>query len=326
MTGLWKLLVCLALCSVSSAHAASDGRVIPTAFEAGHFYATPRTSKGQTVRLLVDTGGGGMGILYIMKASALKRIGGQAIQCRLPGFSFDGARMPLFTAATRLPAPAGPEACGAAAAVVNTLPDLGYDGVLGAAYLSHFIWTFDYPAQRLIVESPSWQPDAHATHAPLLFARNSAGEWLSDFPAITLTVDGEALSLLLDTGATALPTPSGAAAQHIATVNGIGVTSYIITSIFNRWHARHPDWPVVLNGDRLIPGTRLIRVPDVTIGAVHVGPVWFSERPDVNFGPERMSLWMGQTVVGAAGANVYGRFRVTVDYPHETLWMASPAP
>ncbi len=326
MTRRRKLPVCLALCSVSIAHAGTNGRVIPTTFEAGHFYATPKTTKGQTIRLLVDTGGGGMGTLYLMKSSVLQRLGARTITCSLPGLSFDGARMPAFSTATRLPVPAAPEACGVSATATNDLPDLGYDGVLGAAYLSHFIWTFDYPAQRLSVESLSWRPDARATRIPLLFAQNSAGQWLSDFPGVVLTVDGEPITLLFDTGATALPTQSGAASRNIATVNGIGVTSYIVTSIFNRWHARHPEWPVVLNGDRLIPGTRLIRVPDVALGTLHVGPVWFTERPDVNFGPQRMSLWMGQTVVGAAGANVYGRFKITVDYPHEALWIAPPKP
>lgn len=326
MTRHRQLLVYLALCSMSAAQAETDRRAIPTTFEAGHFYATPKTSTGQTIRLLVDTGGGGMGNLYIMKSSAIRRLGVRTITCRLPGFNFDGARMPTFSGGTRLPVPAGPRACGASAIVMKNLPDLGYDGILGAAYLSHFVWTIDYPAQRLTVESPSWHPDAHAARIPLLFAHNAAGEWLSNFPGIVLTVDGEPLKLLFDTGATALPTQSGEAAQHISTVKGAGVTSYIVTSIFNRWHARHPEWAVVLNGDHLIPGTRLIQVPDVTMGPFHVGPVWFTERPDVNFGPQRMSLWMSQTVVGAAGANVYGRFRITVDYPHEALWIAPPTP
>ena len=38
---------------------AISGTVIHTVFEAGHIYATPRLINGSTIRLMVDTGGGG---------------------------------------------------------------------------------------------------------------------------------------------------------------------------------------------------------------------------------------------------------------------------
>ncbi|WP_215748011.1 hypothetical protein [Gluconobacter cerevisiae] len=318
-----RFLLCLALCSPAIAHAAPEGRVIRTAFEAGHFYATPLTSGGQTMRFVVDTGGGGIGGLYTVKSSATQRLAVHTLQCKTPGFTFDAVRAFPFSTATALPVPSEPRPCGAVAMVLNDPHDLGYDGILGAAYLSNFIWTFDFPEQRLVLEPPTWQPNGLSQHVPLLFVHNSMGKRGSDFPGIVLKIDGEALPLLLDTGATAMPTSAGQTAQHLPTVNGIGVTSYITRSILERWHARHPEWKVVSNGDRLLPNTRLIEVPNIELGDMHIGPVWFTERPDVNFGPTRMSLWMGQTVVGAAGANIYGQFRITIDYPHETLWIAS---
>ena len=321
-----QLLLCLALCSPVITHAAPEGRVIRTAFEAGHFYAAPLSSGGQTARFIVDTGGGGIGGLYTLKSSAVQRLAVHTLQCKMPGFTFDTVRTFPFSNETALPVPSISRPCGAVAMVLNDPHDLGYDGILGAAYLSSFIWTFDYPEQRLILEPPTWQPDGLAKHVPLLFIHNSAGERASDFPAIILKIDGESLPLLLDTGATAMPTSAGQAAQHLPTVNGIGVTSYITRSLLERWHARHPEWRVISNGDRLLPNTRLIEVPNVELGDVPIGPVWFTERPDVNFGPTRMSLWMGQTVVGAAGANIYGRFRITLDYLHEALWIADQKP
>ena len=196
------------------------------------------------------------------------------------------------------------------------------DLVKTLSYISKYPGNMDNVKVALVpYDRHGEHPDPHAVRVPLSFVHNQNGERGSDFPAVTLMIDGEPVPLLFDTGATAFPTPAGLTAQHIPTVKGEGVTSYIIKSVFEKWHAHHPEWRMIEKGDSLIQGTRLIEVPEITLGTQRVGPVWFTERPDRNFGPERMSLWMGQTVVGAAGANIYGRFRITIDYPHEALWI-----
>ena len=63
---------------------------------------------------------------------------------------------------------------------------------------------------------------------------------------VAIAVAGESIDVLLDTGATAHPTQAGLAAMKTSTVNGQGVASYITTSIMNRWHVAHPDWPLVV--------------------------------------------------------------------------------
>jgi hypothetical protein len=55
---------------VASAQAAT---VVPTVYEAGHFFATPTLANGQVLRLLVDTGGGG--INYWLQESTAARLG-----------------------------------------------------------------------------------------------------------------------------------------------------------------------------------------------------------------------------------------------------------
>jgi hypothetical protein len=47
--------------------------------------------------------------------------------------------------------------------------------------------------------------------------------------------------------------------------------------------------------------------------------VWFTERPDRAFHGMMASI-MDAAPEGAIGANVLGRFRMTIDYPHATAW------
>ncbi|GBR68919.1 hypothetical protein AA0312_1142 [Acetobacter tropicalis NRIC 0312] len=267
---------------------------MPTMFEAGHFYVTPTARTGYTPRLIVDTGGAGFGGLYALRRDIVSRLGGTVTTCKQPDFKVGLVGGISFRTGAGLPSVTQPRPCGADAVILDA--DAGVkaaDGMLGAGYLSHFIWTFDYPAKKILLEPQDWHPDPHAVRVPLSFVHNQNGERGSDFPEVTLMIDGEPVPLLFDTGATAFPTPAGLTAQHIPTVKGEGVKSYIIKSVFEKWHAHHPEWRIVENGDSLIQGTRLIEVPEITLGTQRVGPVWFTERPDRNFGLERMSLWMG---------------------------------
>jgi hypothetical protein len=191
------------------------------------------------------------------------------------------------------------------------------DGQLGAGYLPGRVWTFDYPAQRLTLESAGWHPDPASHPTALGFPRNAKGELASGFPRITIRVDGQPLDMLLDTGATAHPTAAGAKASGTPTVGGYGVTSYITASMLEHWHRAHPDWRVVDKGDDLFGAqraTRLIEVPRVWVAGWSAGPVWFTERPDRAF-HVFMSSMMDKQVEGAVGGNVLGHFAMTIDYP-----------
>jgi hypothetical protein len=125
--------------------------------------------------------------------------------------------------------------------------------------------------------------------------------------------------MLLDTGATARPTPAGERASATPTTAGVGVTSYITTSIFNQWHKAHPDWRIVEDGDGLIPHMRLIEVPRMDIANWSVGPVWFTERADTQF-HDFMSNYMDKQIEGSVGGNVFGHFVMTIDYVGEAAY------
>lgn len=299
----------------------TSAQVVPTIYEAGHFYATPETADGHRLRLLVDTGGGGNATMYWISAAAAKRLGLRTSSCVLGKQSVVVARLPDYRAGHGLPPPAS-NPCGNALLVAPRAP-IGADGQLGGAYLSgDRAWTFDYPAKRLVAEGTAWQPDARARAAPLGFQRDNEGRLTDGFARITLHVDGQPLDMLLDTGATAHPSQAGEKASGTPTFKSIGVTSYITTTMMNRWHKAHPGWRVVDKGDDLAGAryeARLIEVPRVDIAGWSVGPVWFTERPDTAF-HDFMSSMMDKRVEGAVGANVFQHFAMTIDYPHATAW------
>lgn len=297
-----------------------SSQVIPTRYEAGHFYAMPETADGKTLRLLVDTGGGGMG-LYWLTGGAVKRLHLADAMCAKGKYKFAVARLPAYKPGQGLPLPRS--ACGNVV-MVNTqvgAKDFDGDGLLGSGFLPGRVWTFDYPSHRLTLEGSRWRPDSRAHATDLGFPRDAKGQLKAGFARITVQVDSQPLDMLLDTGATAHPTSAGAEASGTPTVNGIGVASYITTSMLERWHRAHPGWRVVDKGDDLFGAgaTRLIEVPKMGIAGRSVGPVWFTERPDRNF-HDFMSSMMDKQVEGAIGGNVFGHFVMTIDYPGSTAY------
>ncbi|TAM26914.1 MAG: hypothetical protein EPN68_06705 [Rhodanobacter sp.] len=314
-------LVAAALAAGPSATPLASAQVVPTTYEAGHFYATPETADGHRLRLQVDTGGGGNATMYWISAAAAKRLGLKTASCLLDKQPTPVAPLPDYRPGHGLPPPAS-NPCGNALLVAPKGTG-DADGQLGGAYLSGgLVWTFDYPAKRLIAEGSAWRPDARAHATPLGFQRDDKGEMTDGFARITLHVDGQPLEMLLDTGATAHPSAAGEKASGTPTVNGIGVASYITTSVMNRWHKAHPGWRVVVKGDDLAGAryaARLIEVPKVDIAGWTVGPVWFTERPDTAF-HDFMSSMMDKRVEGAVGGNVFQHFVMSIDYPHATAY------
>ena len=312
-------LTALALCGATvAAHAGA--RLIPTVYEAGHFYAVPSVYAGGALRLIVDTGGGGKAGMYWLSRSTAHRLQLKPSHCAYDGHDLPVVALPHFRKGLGLPPPLGP--C-ATVLVVDDAEAQGVEGQLGAPYLAGRIWTFDYPGQRLLLEDADWHADGGTSHvATLGFQRNEqSGQW-NAYPRIVVRVDGQPLDMLLDTGATAHPTAAGERASGTPTVDGTGVTSYITTSQLERWHQAHPRWQVVVQGDDLAAPlfmARLIEVPHMEIAGWSVGPVWFTERPDTAF-HGMMASMMDKTPEGAIGGNVLSDFVMTIDYPARTAY------
>lgn len=311
--------------AVASATASAQRRVeVPAVYEAGHFYATPMLQDGRSLRLVVDTGGGGGSGWFVLSRDAVARLGLATQPCTLGHERVDVVGPLSYRPGHSLPA-SNKTPCDAPVLVIGNGGKIeGEDGQLGAGYLPGHIWTFDYPARTLWLEPPSWQPSRDMHRLPLKFPRDDKGAPTGGFARIAARIDGETLYFLLDTGATAHPTDAGNVAGTEVTSKGMGVTSYVTTSQLERWHKSHPRWRVVANGDDLTPAMRLIEVPSLQIGAWQVGPVWFTERPDANFSdaPGQVGSFVAGPIVGALGANVYRHFRMTLDYPGANAWLA----
>ena len=68
----------------------------------------------------------------------------------------------------------------------------------------------------------------------------------------------------------------------------------------------------------------MIEVPEVRIGGLDVGPVWFTLRPDPNF-LEFMSQMTDEIVRGAVGGSALKHLRVVLDYPGATMYLKKAA-
>lgn len=320
-------VIAIVLAGAVSSASAETRQLMPSVYEAGHFYATPMLATGKRLRLLVDTGGGGSHGWFVLTREASERLGLATERCRMGESELDVVKSMTFRSDEGLPRPESTP-CDSMALVVpaHGVVD-GEDGQLGSGYLPGHVWTFDYPARKLWLEADDWKP-AQGQHASSLgFARDEQGRPQMGFARIAAKIAGESLDFLLDTGATAHPTAAGKVSVASLSERGVGVTSYISTSVFGRWHSAHPSWRVIEHGDNLLGkrfDSRLIEVPEVEIAGWRVGPVWFTERPDANFSdkPGGMSSYMDQPVVGAVGGNVFAHFTMTIDYPNAKAWFA----
>lgn len=198
---------------------------------------------------------------------------------------------------------------------VGDRPGFGRSGLLGRRWHGGRVWEIDYPQKRFLLHAVP-PAESWTTTAPLGF-RERNGERLFHFPRVQVSVDGEILDVLFDTGAHTRLSSAAAAAAAVGAAGSVIATSFIIETVAQRWRDRHPDWPVVQGGEAGSEAT-MIRAASVLIGGVDVGPVWFTQRADANF-LEHMSQWMDKPVVGAIGGNAFHRLRLLVDYPGALL-------
>src|SRR5215469_7693771 len=110
MHRLMFLITSAVLWFMAGAMHAETAQVVPTVYEAGHFFATPETRDGQRLRLLVDTGGGGGRGMYWISKAAAQRLHLKNVACMADGQQLPVAQLPDFQAGRGLPPP-GDDLC-----------------------------------------------------------------------------------------------------------------------------------------------------------------------------------------------------------------------
>jgi len=267
---------------------------------------------GGLIRFWSDTGGGAT-IIYDKTAARLKLatepLAGELVEEMPPGSRQLTAPLPLAPSA--FPTPPGPVLVTGDLVISMGLP-ADCDGNLGHGWFAGHIWTWDYPKGTLTLEDAGWQPNEKQKVMPIGFRPAGKEGPALHFPRIVITIDGEEVPMLLDTGASTVLTPE--AAQAIDGGSRLRATSMIVADRIAAWRKAHPQWRVIEHAQGGT-GARMIEVPDVRIAGFEVGPIWFTERPNKNF-REMMSQSMNAPVEGAIGGNAFATLRMTVDYLH----------
>lgn len=185
---------------------------------------------------------------------------------------------------------------------------------MGQSFFLGKAWTFDYKKQEVWVHTPLHASAANDPDVlPLGFKKNQHQSKIFGHPSLTIEVDGEAIDVLFDTGATMVLSSAGK--QSLGTDQATLGGSFIAVSIYNKWRAEHPDWPHYPGAD--LAGS-VIEVPRVRVGGHEVGPVRFASRPDENWS-QGMIASMDRVVRGAIGGTLLKHFKITADYNTELI-------
>jgi hypothetical protein len=301
------------------------GRQVAVDIRGHRFFAGWPLQRGGALHFYLDTGGG----TNMLFPETLRRLALTPDTAIMGGDTVTSVRIPrtlgtaLFPTLTdALPNPDSqtvrlyvPSLTGEAGRLVQDfqLDSLSVDGFLGQRWFADRVWTFDYPGRRLLFHGSEPVASIPARcWVPLGFQTDSAGHRTLSFPRITAVVDGDTVDFLFDTGAMTTLTDS---AWRVADPQEPRhrATSFITRERFDRWQARHPDWPLVRNAEQGT-GAPMIRVPQIDVGGTRMGPVWFTERPDGNF-HEFMSQMMDRRIDGALGGSAWRYVAIVVDYP-----------
>ena len=282
-------------------HTIDHDVVLPTRYAAGLFYVEPVTEAGVKLSLLTDTGGG----LFVTQQCA-RRCGMKAINV----FGTQRARLPPFRPDAWIPEPTGGERWLA-------VSDGEGDGMLGQRWFAGGVWTFDYPAKKLILcRTPFLATGEMRRHSAPLGFRHEWGLRSANHAGFDVSIAGETVHALLDTGATVWLSPE---ALQIANDEQPAerATSFVSAQLFDRWRIAHPEWRVFDKGCQKTQEA-IIEVPEVAVAGLTAGPVWFTRRDDSNLA--WMSTYMDKPILASVGGNFLRHFRVTLNYPESVAY------
>ena len=298
-----------------------EREVLPAEFRHDRVFVVPRYN-GKKINFFTDTGGGWNAV---SRSTAEKfEVAIETIE-NDEGGSSELIAFPKFDDEYAIPAPdpAYYRQGRLLVAADDAMAKWG-DGFLGGRWFAGKIWEFDYPQKRLS-RLRSWTaPKGKAHRQALGFQVDARKIRTMHFPSFRVSIDGEDLDMLLDTGATATLTEESAPVFGLKPGDAIG-TSFIEHSVFARWTDRHPDWRVLERADQNHDVRRMIEVPEIVVAGHRIGPVWFAEQPDGAF-QQYMAAWMDRPTSGAIGGSAFRYLRLIIDYPGATAYFYRDAP
>ena len=190
---------------------------------------------------------------------------------------------------------------------------VAHDVFLGQFFFINKSWTFDYKSGKLFVNTPILANELADNTQTIGFKKDKQGNKRFGHPSMKIVVNGETIDVLFDTGATLL---LGANSETEFGNKKATGGSFIAKSIFDIWHKEHPEWRVIEKAEAT--GADIIEVPQVKVGNLIAGPVWFAKRPDEAWSKGMIGS-MDRVVKGAIGGSFLQYFKVSIDYNSELI-------
>ena len=289
--------------------------VIPTRYVSDRFFAAPVTEQGDTLQLLMDTGGGNV----FVTTSALKRMGitPTFVQVAEGDSLWDAGAFPRFKSGASIPPALGTPKAHLFGFGDKLFASLGADGMVGHNWFAGRVWVLDYPRhQASYFETPP-SPKPFGPHTIPMTLKTPL---VRDDPRIRVIVGGDTADMLLDTGATSVL--SDDAITAVGPGPAVRASAFAAARLWDGWHNKHPDWRVVTAGEANTHAD-LIEVPHVSIAGYDVGTVWFAKRRDQVY-DGMMRAIMDKPVLASIGGAAFRQFKLTLDYVNQRVTFEKP--
>jgi hypothetical protein len=277
---------------------------------------TPEDAARRQIRILVDSGG-----YDLIESDAATRLGLARSEIELGGKKRETSAFPVWSVPS-LPAPATTQWLVARPGALHDGFAPALDATFGPSWMLDHTIAVDYPHQT--IESVA----APNTGTPVPVTVGVGRAALPSLPptalvTIDVSVAGESLTMLLDTGATARVRDSVKLLMPDA--EPVHQVCLIETSVLEKWRRTHPSWTYAqaafdVAGDTEGAASPAILVPELRIGSRLALPTWFIARRDASTFAA-VSKQMRKTVVGDLGGDALRRWRVTFDLKHERLML-----
>lgn len=306
--------VIVVMCAIFLGGAASAAQKLPAVFEHHRVLLEVSDAQDETIRIYTDTGGGWNAI----RSSVAQKWRLPVFNKTLDGKMSKRTPFPTVLLSQGLPKPFHEPAFEGKLVVVED-DKMAHDLFLGSRWFAGKVWRWDYLAKMLSILDSSFSTQGFSATS-MAFRDQPEEAYPKHFPRVQITVDGEMLDVLFDTGAAAKISSHAKAALMLPEGTEVG-TSFITRTIYEGWKQKHPDWPVIVAGERRGAfQADMIQVPFITIAGVKTGAVWFTVREDKNF-TEFMSSMTDEAIYGAIGGSALRYLCVIADYPGKKLYV-----